>query len=213
MVGDNILYVGTPVQVNYGEGVKKGICILTIHLDPMPAGEYSLEWFSIRVPKKIVKTVSLSLLDRWVHQRFHDLVDKYSLRDILTNIKTKGGSKTEGFETITNLYSNKEVFSSLSQTITNDRFLDSLRLQVMVNVKLSNTVLKNIINKVRELPLGVQQIYLTDVNDVNNDRSEEDSTHQEERKGWLELYLETVAKDESKRNMLNEILNNLSKKT
>jgi hypothetical protein len=213
LVGENILYVGTPVQVNYGEGVKKGICILTIHLDPMPVGDYSLEWFSIRVPKKIVKTISLTSLDRWVHQRFHDLVSKYSLQDILTNIKTKGGAKMEGFESITNLYTNKELFSPLMQAVTNDRFIDSLRLQVMVNIKMSNTVLKNMINKVRELPLGVQQIYLTDANEVNGERTDGENIQEEERRGWLELYLETVSKDESKRKLLNEILNNLSKNT
>jgi hypothetical protein len=94
-LGENILYVGTPVQVNYGEGVKKGICLINYDHENRIK---ELQWFPIRVPRKIVKTVPLESLDGWVSRRFQELCERYELSSLLTlssnSSSTQAGSTT-----------------------------------------------------------------------------------------------------------------------
>lgn len=209
MVGENILYVGTPVQVNYGEGLKKGICIFTMDLGPLPMGNYNIEWFPIRVPKKIVKTIPLDGLDGWVSKRFNSLIDQYGLQGIEKSCKKKGGKGGE-FETITTLFANKEILEPLAKCINEDRFSDSIRLQVLVSGKISGTVLKNLVHKVRDLPLGVQQVYTTEKFEGGEVVPFEETI---EKRGWLDLYLEKVSENEPKKELLKQILDHLTKKT
>lgn len=208
MVGENIMYTGTPIQVNYGEGVKKGICIITMTLDPLPK-THSVEWFPIRVPKKVLKTLSVDELDEWVGRRFKTLLEKYNLTIPALTVAKKQQLKSE-FENITRLHANKDRLESLVREVQNDKFCDQIRLQVTSNGKISNTILKNIVLKVREIPLGVQQVFFTEVLEERPPGNIEQT--ETVKQGWLDILLERVGDNPNKKECLRDILYNLSNK-
>jgi len=213
MVGENILYVGTPVQVNFGEGKKKGICLFTMELEDGVPQRYDLEWFSIRVPKKITKTIELDLVDGWVETRLTTLLERYSI-PLPKTLASKKTESTKAFECIQKLSHNKDKLTPLMEAIRSDPFLDQIRLQVLVTNKISNTVLKNIIFKIRDLPLGVQQIFVTPApSSPSGDGRDDPGEEEENRRGWLDQLMERVENHVEKHGLLRDILKQLSDKS
>lgn len=211
-VGENVMYVGTPVQVNFGEGKKKGICLFNMVLEEGIPGSYELEWFPIRVPKKLSKTIHVDFLDGWVEKRFMELMEKYELQ--VPKVLSKKPSELKGFDFIQKLSQHKDKITSLGDQLKSDPFVDQYRLQILVSGKLSNTVLKNIIFKVKDLPLAIQQVFLSEAPSSNEKTSEENENTEEEegRKSWME-HLTIVIKDSyEKKELLNDILKHLSNK-
>jgi len=229
-LGENVLYVGTPVQVNYGEGVKKGICLINYdHEEKIK----ELKWFPIRVPRKLVKTLPLESLDDWVSRRFQELCERYEITidNSVTSTETKkkpkkatleskefgtnsaGGGGGGGFETINNLYSIAPKLEVLRSRIVEDRYLDHLRLQVVISGKISGTVIKNLVIRIKELPIGVQQVFLVDSQTKEKETPrDENGEDQETKTSWMDVLTERVKDNDKKRELLNSLLNDLTNK-
>lgn len=207
ILGENILYVGTPVQVNYGEGVKRGICLLEVD---HPTG-YDVRWFKIRVPRKLSKTVTLDNLDSWVAARFHELCLRYTLDpDALGGGRKR---KTENFETIQRLLGDKDYLGPLRDKLSSDRYADQVRLQVKVIGKISGVVVRNVIMRIKDLPLGVQQVFVDEEPlGKYSDSSSSSETGPDTKRGWVEMMSARVSSSEGKKDLLAELLYGLTQK-
>jgi UDP-2,3-diacylglucosamine pyrophosphatase LpxH len=212
MVGGNVMYVGTPVQVNFGEGRKRGICLFNMVLEEGVPRSYELEWFPIRVPKKLSKTIHIDFLDAWIEKRFLELMEKYELP--IPKILTKKPTEIKGFDFIQKLSQYKDKITSLADQLKTDPFIDQYRLQILVGGKLSNTVLKNIIFKVRDLPLAIQQVFLSEAPSSSSDTSdlENEEEREERRKSWMDHLTSVIKESDEKRELLNDVLKHLSDK-
>lgn len=220
MVGENILYTGTPIQVNYGEGAKRGVCIMDMEFDlntGLPTNR-SEEWFEIRVPKKLVRGVPLEKLDAWVRDRFDQLMIRYSMDRTNFKPQKKRGKQTrqeEGFETIYDLHSRKDTMTELTGKIHEDRFLDKVRLHVFAFGE-KIPVAKIIIGKLKDIPMGLQGVFLQESD--RPDLGDLGGTKALEGKTWLEILQTRVSELETEsetkcggvREMLSELLRELT---
>lgn len=208
-LGENILYVGTPVQVNYGEGAKKGICLLNFD----KTTGYTTNWFKVRVPRKLVRNVPLENLDSWVQTKFEEQCKRYDLELPFTDASSSRKKKTEGFENIGRLLNAGEALRPLREKIAGDRYADHLRLQVKVTGKISGVVVRNVIMKVKELPLGVQQVFIDESAPSDSSSPTTDQNREETHKrGWLEIMMSRIEGSEEKSSVLKELLYNLTQK-
>lgn len=207
-VGENILYTGTPIQVNYGEGQKKGVCLLDIQFaDSGLPISHSETWLEIRMPRKIVKSLALEDLDAWVGRRVEQLLSRYSLpHPTGKRKKTKKGE--EGFETILDLHSKRESLGDLKTRVSEDRFLDKVRLQVLVTRDRQATA-KGIVAKLKELPLGLQGIFTNESLYPASGTSTSKLEEGLEQKTWLQILEEGLVEDESARKLLTQVLKDL----
>lgn len=214
-VGENILYTGTPIQVNYGEGDKKGICLLDVQFadNGLPIS-HSESWIEIRMPKKIVKSLALEDLDVWVGRRFGQLLSRYSLPQPVDRRKKPKKAEKEGFETILGLHSKRESLGSLKERILEDRFLDRVRLQVLVT-RDRQTTAKVIVGKLKDLPLGLQGIFTNESGTSSefgsNSFSENNPEGKNERESrtWLRILEDRLFQDEPAKKLLTEVLKDL----
>ena len=211
MVGENIMYVGTPVQVNFGEGKKLGICLFTMeYTDEKLPLRYTKEWFAIRVPKKVTKNIPVESLDSWVETRISNLAHQYQFQMPKMTVKREEG---KSFEFIQKLYLTRDKLTSLGERLRTDKYADQYKIQLMVRTPISNTILKNIVVKLKELPLGIHHIFITNISSSDTHLGEDSETQKpEESRGWLEQYMEVVKQNADKEIILNEILKQLSEK-
>jgi hypothetical protein len=200
MVGENILYTGTPIQVNYGEGRKRGICLLDFTFDEggIPATRTE-RWFEIHVPRKIVKTIPLEDLDAWVAKRFQTLLNRYSL-----SIKCRGRKSKEGFESIYELYANRAQLGGLEEEIQRDRSLDYTRLHVVAGGE-TLSVAKLVVAKLKLIPLGLRGVF---IQEKESPTPGAEKTPGLPTKTWLDLLQERVSGDADVCLLLTEVLRN-----
>jgi len=217
LVGENVFYTGTPIQVNYGEAPKKGICVMDIKFDPeiglpLTRGEM---WFEIRVPRKIVKTISLENIDGWVRKRFEDLHLRYSLdQPSVPKPRRKRGKRETGFETIYDLHSDFTSKSSslrdLERRVHEDKFLDRVRLQILTP-RDSIPVCKIILGKLRELPLGLSGVFLHETErNPAGELGQIPEIETREKRNWLDLLHERVEGLEGPKHLLGDILREMT---
>jgi hypothetical protein len=208
MVGENIMYVGTPVQVNFGEGKKMGICLFTMeYTDERLPMRYTKEWFPIRVSKKVTKNIDVESLDSWVENRFDSLLHHYQLA-LPKPIMKRDESKA--FEFIQRLHGTRDKLTELGERIKTDRYADQYKLQILVRNPISNTVLKNTTVKLKELPLGIHHIFITNLS--SEIPEEKDPETPEEKGGWFDQYLNTVKTNPEKERILLDVLKQLTEK-
>lgn len=188
MHGQNIMYTGTPIQVNYGESEKKGICKLDIQLDSntgLPKSK-STTWFKIRVPKKVSKTISIDDLDSWVEIRLHELCERYGLE--IKFDKTR--SKKQSF--LTRLIGNSDQLLPLEERVREDRFLDKLKLQI--SVEKTTAGIRTTVNSLRQLPLGIQNVFIVEASGSSVSKLSDVNPIVEKSRNWIAELQERVSK-------------------
>jgi len=91
--------------------------------------------------------------------------------------------------------------------------LDHLRLQVVISGKISGTVIKNLVIRIKELPIGVQQVFLVDSQTKEKETPrDENGEDQETKTSWMDVLTERVKDNDKKRELLNSLLNDLTNK-
>jgi hypothetical protein len=164
----------------------------------------------IRVPRKLVKTVPLEELDSWVSSRYAELCGRYSIAPLIAREKRK---KVEGFDTIQRLLGERDLLGELREGLVNDRYADQIRLQVKVTGKVSAVVVRNVIMRVKELPLGVHQIFIDEgIAPPTDNPSRDESQTTPSKRHWLEMMMERTVSSEPKYSLLKELLYDLTQK-
>lgn len=194
-VGENIMYTGTPIQVNFGEGEKRGVCIFKGSFKESGLPDIvETEWLKINIPRKITRTIHLDNLDDWAGKRFAELCRRYALEDLQgTKSAKKRKKELNGFDFLASLQT--MAHEPLSQKIASDKHLDKLRLQIKCP-KVTPAV-KFIVNILKTVPLGIYSAFImyedqSDIPDVRCD--EEDDT-----KDWFEYITETIESTDNPR--------------
>jgi hypothetical protein len=186
MVGENIMYTGTPIQVNFGEGEKRGVCIFDAEFKrsglPKRVGS---EWLKINIPRKITRTIHVDMLDSWARERFSELCHRYDLEGEVVS-KRRKRREFEGFDFLASLHN--MAHDPLSQKIASDKHLDRLRLQI--KCPKTTPAIKFVVSLLRGFPLAIHSVFLiyedqTDLPDMN----QEDDI---ETKDWYEYVVETI---------------------
>lgn len=210
MLGENIMYTGTPVQVNYGEGDKKGLCVINVDNNKVEK-----KWYKVKVPKKLVKVIQLTELDKWVDDRFGYLTNRYNIDITKYRLTKKKGKQIEDatFDTIITLNSNKNLMDELRTHVNNDRYLDSYKVQVLVKGRLPGVAIKNTIMKLKDMPLSITHIY---INEIADNRDDDTRVEDVQKINWLEILIDRLkcknGDQNPKLDMLRDILNDLTNK-
>lgn len=187
MHGENIMYTGTPIQVNYGESEKRGICKLDIQFDintGLPISK-STTWFKIKVPKKVSKTISVNDLDDWVEVRLHELSERYGLEIKFDKTRNKKQSL------LIKLIGNSASLNQLQERIKDDRFLDKLKLQI--SVEKTTAAIRTMVNNLRQLPLGIQNIFIVEITGTSNSKLTGCNPIVEKSRNWIRDIQERVS--------------------
>lgn len=159
LLGENVMYTGTPIQVNFGEGEKRGVCLFTAEFKESGLPERVNErWLKINIPRKITKTIRIDDLDVWADKRFAELCRRYSLGGMEgeSNSKKKKKKEMQGFDFLAGLQT--MAHEPLSQMISSDKHLDKLRLQI--KCPKVTPAIKFIVNLLKNLPLAIHTIFI-----------------------------------------------------
>lgn len=184
-VGTHVFYTGTPIQINYGEAEKRGVCIVSVRTNPAPENP-DFRWFKIRIPRKLSKTLSVDSVDAWVGKRIAELLSDYDIPPI---DRRRGGDQKKEGGNIAYYHGKRETLECLlGSHLRNDRYRDHLRVHVKIH---SSEALKakKMITKLRDIPLGVYAWAVVEASPTPTPEEEMDNRTRETR-SWREI-LET----------------------
>lgn len=196
LLGENVMYTGTPIQVNFGEGEKRGVCIFNIEFGGggLPKS-INTRWLKINIPRKITKTIRIDDLDGWADKRFSELCQRYGLVDVEggKTQKRKKRKELEGFDFLASLQA--MTHEPISQMISSDKHLDRLRLQI--KCPKATPAVKFVINLVKGLPLAIHSAFI--IYEDQPDSPEITPEDEDEPKDWYQYISESIESSEEGR--------------